>query len=129
MTDHEELRQLEGVGPVKAAALAAAGYTSLARLAAARPDELTEALASLKPPVPIPADRVIAQATALVGDEDDQATLPSGNRFSGPAQLLVQELGASLLKAPAFRSVMLKRIVSQASTRAYIARKVVKSLG
>ena len=60
--NYEELRQLEGVGPVTAKALAAVGFTSIAQVARARPSEWAAALPILNASVQSQLEAVIGQA-------------------------------------------------------------------
>ena len=160
MKNYGELQQLKGVGRVTAKALATAGFTNLATVAGAEPDELAEGLSTVNARVPCRATDLIKQAKALVNGEAHPAPIPvkrpksrestNGEAHSPPeekrpkpqestngeatswwgstglAQLLVKNIGPGLLKAPAFRSALLKRAIQHPPTRALIIRKVVE---
>ncbi len=142
MKNYGELQQLKGVGRVTAKALAAAGFTNLATVARAEPDELAEGLSTVNAPVPSRATDLIKQAKALVNGEAHPAPAEgpkpqestNGEATSwwgstGLAQSLVKNIGPGLLKAPAFRTALLRRAIQHPPTRAQIIRKVVEDLG
>ncbi len=160
MKNYGELQQLKGVGSVTAKALAAAGFTNLATVARAEPDELAEGLSTVNAPVPSRATDLIKQAKALVNGEAHPAPAEgpkpqestNGEAHPAPAegpkpqestngeatswwgstglaQSLVKNIGPGLLKAPAFRTALLRRAIQHPPTRARIIRKVVDDLG
>ena len=159
MNNYGELQQLKGVGRLTAKALAAAGFTNLAKVAGAEPDELAEGLSTVN--APSRATGLIKQAKALVSGEAHPAPAegpkpqepPNGKappappespepqestngeatswgwESTGLAQLLVKNIGPGLLKAPAFRTALIRRAIQHPPTRAQIIRKVVEDLG
>ncbi len=135
MKKHEELKQLKGVGPVTAKAFAAAGFTSLAKVASAEPEQLGKALSGRKVRVPANLKRVIRQANTLVRKQQPKTAngkkgdAPARKENSAFAQLLVKEIGAGLLKAPAIGPALLKRVIGHPPTRARIIREVIDDLG
>ena len=144
MKNYGELQRLKGVGRATAKVLAAAGFTNLAKVARAEPDELAEGLSTVNARVPSRATDLIKQAKALVNGEAHPApaegpkpqestngettSLLSGGS-TGLAQSLVKNIGPGLLKAPAFRTALLRRAIQHPPTRARIIRKVVENLG
>lgn len=74
------------------------------------------------------------QPFAIAESPDEQKT-STGKAATPPrrkivlARLLVEEIGEGLLKAPAIRSALLKRILAHPPTRARIIRNLVEDLG
>ncbi len=126
MKDDRDIQQLQKVGAATAQALRAAGFTSLVKVATAEPDELADVLSSLRLPAPPRPEDLIAQARVLTGYE---TSAKAARKRVTLARLLVKEIGEGLLKAPAFRPALLKRIVGCPTARARIIRYVVEDLG
>ncbi len=144
MKNYRDLQRLKGVGRVSSQALAAAGFTSLVEVADAAPGELASSLSTVKSPVSPRATDLIKQANALVNGQayaaladrtkgrettNGQTTAVDSGGSRALARLLVKNIGPGLLKAPAFRTALIKRAIKHPPTRARIIRRVVDDLG
>ncbi len=116
--NYEELRQLNGVSPTTARALVAAGFTSIGKVARAKPDQWAAALPNFNESVLSRLEGVIGRAEAHM-------------RNGAPvvdASTVVAEYWDEAMEMPEFRFALLKRISAHPPTRACIIQNLVDEL-
>ena len=141
--NNEELRHLEGVGPATAKALAAVGFTTIAQVARAKPREWVAVLPMLNASMQSRLEAVIDHAQAHMRNGARSAPVKAAARRDHgvsprilraratvvDAGSVVTEHWTDVMKLPAFRFALLRRIAGHRPTRARIIQKLVTDLG